>query len=102
MGHLVSELIVEFLPRQVRVVVALVGGFLFVMSVLSLGWTTWRTRGILRRSLGRTVRRGEDTSIKTWMTVSPTDLEAGLRELEQNPFELTKGSSVTERQSGRS
>jgi hypothetical protein len=58
-----------------------------VLTGLSGAWTTWKSRRALRKSLGREIRPGEETSLKTWMSVSSASLEEAGRELEENPFE---------------
>jgi hypothetical protein len=55
--------------------------------VLSGVWTTWRSRRFLGKTLGRKLAKDEESSIKTWLTMSKTDLEAGARKLEHNPFQ---------------
>lgn len=57
------------------------------ISVLSLWWTTVKARRILGESLGRKLRKGEETSLKSWMQASDVSLEIAARELERNPFE---------------
>ena len=57
------------------------------ITVLSLWWTTVKARRILGESLGRKLRKGEETSLKSWMQASDVALETAARELERNPFE---------------
>jgi hypothetical protein len=57
------------------------------ITVLSLWWTTVKARRILGESLGRKLRKGEETSLKSWMQASDVSLEIAARELERNPFE---------------
>jgi len=54
---------------------------------LSLAWTTWKSRQVLGRALGRKLRRGEETSIRSWMEVPSDALDSALRELDKNPFD---------------
>jgi hypothetical protein len=58
-----------------------------VVSVLSLWWTTWKARRILGQSLGRKLRDGEETSLKSWMQVPNATLDSATAELKGNPFE---------------
>ena len=60
----------------------------FAVTGLSLAWTNWKSRRVLRESLGRDVKAGEDTSLRTWMQVSDEKLDSAARELsEGNPFD---------------
>lgn len=61
--------------------------FVLALVALSLGWTSWKSRRALRRSLGRDVRAGEDTSLRTWMSLPSESLKDAARELEDNPFQ---------------
>jgi hypothetical protein len=57
------------------------------ISVLSLWWTTFKARRILGQSLGRKLRKGEETSLRSWMQASDASLESAAQELERNPFD---------------
>jgi hypothetical protein len=57
------------------------------LVVLSLGWTSWKSRRALRKSLGRDARAGEDTSLRTWMALPSESLDAAASDLEDNPFQ---------------
>ena len=57
------------------------------LLMLSVTWTTWKTRQILRRSLGRKLKSGEDSSLRTWMQFSDESLDNASRELERDPFD---------------
>jgi hypothetical protein len=57
------------------------------VSVLSLWWTTVKARRILGEALGRKLRKGEETSLTSWMQASDVSLDIAARELERNPFE---------------
>ena len=63
-----------------------VGLTILALVALSLGWTSWKSRRALRKSLGRDVRAGEDTSLRTWMNLPSESLDAAAKELEDNPF----------------
>ena len=65
----------------------LVGLSILALVALSLGWTSWKSRRALRKSLGRDVRPGEDTSLRTWMGLPSESLQDAARELEDNPFQ---------------
>jgi hypothetical protein len=65
----------------------LVGLSILALVALSLAWTSWKTRRALRKSLGRDVRAGEDTSLRTWMSLPSKSLDDAARELEENPFQ---------------
>jgi hypothetical protein len=54
--------------------------------MLSVTWTTWKTRQILRKSLGRKLRSGEESSLRTWMELSNESLDTANRELARDPF----------------
>ena len=60
---------------------------LLVATLLSLSWTTIKARRILGRALGRKVRKGEETSLRSWMQASDNTLDAANRELDRNPFD---------------
>jgi hypothetical protein len=66
---------------------ASVGLVLVVLVAASSLWTTWKTRHFLRKAMGRKLRNDEETSIKTWMTISDSGLDTITRELQRNPFE---------------
>ena len=54
------------------------------------GWWAVRTaRRTLGRSLGRSVRDGEELSLKVWMEVPPKEIDAAVKELNKNPFNWT-------------
>jgi len=89
-GHIIWELFVHVLPWPAQVVLWVVGTLVFLCAYLSVAWTTWKTRAILRRALGRSVQSGEVTSLRMWMALSDTQLDAAVRELKRNPFELTR------------
>jgi hypothetical protein len=57
-----------------------------VLLMLSVTWTTWKTRQILRKSLGRKLRSGEESSLRTWMELPSESLDNASRELERDPF----------------
>ena len=57
------------------------------ITALSLWWTTVKSRRILRESLGRKLRRGEETSLSSWMQASDASLSRAAKELDRNPFE---------------
>jgi hypothetical protein len=66
---------------------ATVGIVLLILCGGSYVWTTWKTRHLLRNALGRKLRDDEETSIKTWMTISGSGLDETNSELQGNPFE---------------
>ena len=66
---------------------ALIGWTIIAITVLSLWWTTVRARRILGRSLGRKLRSGEVTSLRSWMQASADALDTANRELARNPFD---------------
>ena len=57
-----------------------------ILLMLSVTWTTWKTRQILRKSLGRKLRSGEESSLRTWMQLPNESLDSATRELERDPF----------------
>ena len=57
------------------------------LTALSLCWTTVKARRMLRESLGRKIKRGEETSFKTWTEVPGGALDVAIQELDRNPFE---------------
>jgi hypothetical protein len=61
--------------------------FVLALVVFSLGWTSWKSRRALRKSLGRDARAGEDTSLRTWMSLPSESLDDAARELQDNPFQ---------------
>ena len=60
---------------------------ILALLALSLAWTSWKSRRALRKSLGRDVRAGEDTSLRTWMSLPSESLEEAARDLENNPIQ---------------
>src|SRR5262249_45635326 len=64
----------------------LVGLTIWVLSLLSLWWLTRRSRRILRKSLGRELRPGEDSSLGAWLKLSSEQLESARTELSRDPF----------------
>ena len=66
---------------------ALIPLTVLALVALSLGWTSWKSRRALRKSLGRDVRAGEDTSLRTWMSLPSESLDAAARDLQGNPFQ---------------
>ena len=64
----------------------LIAWIVIVLLLLSVTWTTWKTRQILRKSLGRNLRSGEESSLRTWMELSNQSLDSASRELERDPF----------------
>ena len=79
----------------------LVGLSILALVALSLAWTSWKTRRALRKSLGRDVRAGEDTSLRTWMSLPSKSLDAAARELEENPFQGVLDSMGSKADMGR-
>lgn len=57
------------------------------ITALSLWWTTIKARRILGESFGRKLRKGEETSLTSWMQASEASLEIAAHELERNPVE---------------
>ncbi len=57
------------------------------VTALSLLWTTIKSRRILRAALGRNLRKGEETSLRSWMQASDASLHEASEELERNPFD---------------
>jgi hypothetical protein len=79
----------------------LVGLSILALVALSLAWTSWKTRRALRKSLGRDVRAGEDTSLRTWMNLPSESLDAAAKELEDNPFQNVLDSMGSKADMGR-
>jgi hypothetical protein len=57
------------------------------VTASSLWWTTVKSRRILRQSLGRDLRKDEETSLRSWMQASDASLHKAAEELERNPFD---------------
>ena len=57
------------------------------VTALSLLWTTIKSRRILRDALGRDLRKGEETSLRSWMQASDTSLQKASEELARDPFD---------------
>jgi hypothetical protein len=57
------------------------------VTALSLLWTTIKSRRILRAALGRDLRKGEETSLRSWMQASDASLHRASEELQRNPFD---------------
>ena len=66
---------------------AIVVSTVLALTLLSLWWTTFKSRQIMSRSLGRKLKAGEETSLRSWMEVPEAGLETATTELERNPFE---------------
>jgi hypothetical protein len=66
---------------------AIVGLTVVALTLLSLWWTTFKSRQIMSRSLGRRLKAGEETSLRSWMEVPEAGLETATTELERNPFQ---------------
>jgi hypothetical protein len=83
--NLILELLLSALPEPVETLLTYVGAIagvvMLVVAVVSSARLTWMTRRILRRSLRRPLRGGEETSLTAWMTLSDRDLETGIQEL---------------------
>ena len=59
---------------------------IIALTFLSSWWTTVKSRGILRKSLGRKLRKSEETSLRSWMEVSDDNLDLARTELAKDPF----------------
>ena len=70
---------------------AIVVSTVLALTLLSLWWTTFKSRQIMSRSLGRKLKVGEETSLRSWMEVPESGLETATTELERNPFERIVG-----------
>lgn len=86
--QLLTEFLFYFLPEGVRLTAAILGGIVLVLSSLACAWTTWTSRRILRRALGRAPTAGEELSLRTWMALTQSELDAASRDLKDNPFEI--------------
>lgn len=66
-------------------------GLVVVLAVMGLSswWMTLRARRILGRSLGREIKAGEETSLRTWMSVPDRDLATAADQIGNNPIEKT-------------
>ena len=82
---ILGDLLILQAPEPVRAFLEV--GALCVMAVasVSLAWTSWRVRQIVRKSLGRKPRLGEDTSLNSWMRSPGESLDTANRELAQVP-----------------
>ena len=78
------------IPEPVHTLFAMVGVSVLILALLSLTWMTWTVRRILRQSLGREPRLGEDTSLTGWMRTSSESLDTVNRELARNPFDRAR------------
>ena len=86
--HLLTEFLFHFLPEGVRLTFAILGVIVFVLSGLACAWTAWTSRRILRRALGRVPITGQELSLRTWMALTHSELDAASRDLKNNPFEI--------------
>ena len=66
---------------------AIVAWTVVALTLLSLWWTTFKSRRLMSRSLGRKLKAGEESSLRSWMEVPAAGLESATTELERNPFE---------------
>ena len=78
LGRLIAQI-----PEPLRPVLAVVTVCALTVVVLSLAWSSWRVRQVIRKSLGRDPRLGEDTSLNSWMRASSQSLDTANRELER-------------------
>ena len=62
---------------------AIVVSTVLALTLLSLWWTTFKSRQIMSRSLGRKLKAGEETSLRSWMEVPEAGLETATTELER-------------------
>jgi hypothetical protein len=65
-------------------VYALLSVLWITTAALSLWWTTRNARSFLGHAVGRKLRHDEETSIRTWLTLSGSDLDKATRELQPN------------------
>jgi hypothetical protein len=65
----------------------LIAWCVLAVTALSLLWTTIKSRRILRGALGRKLRKGEETSLASWMQASDASIEQVTEEFRRNPFE---------------
>ena len=65
----------------------LIAWSVLAITALSLWWTTIKSRRILRAGLGRKLRKGEETSLTSWMQTSDATLARASQEFQRNPFE---------------
>lgn len=85
-----------------RLILGVIGLVGLLLAFLSLWWTSYHQRRILRRSLGHSVRQEDETSIKTWMNLRGDQLANAEQELARNPFDrpLEAVEQLGERLSG--
>jgi hypothetical protein len=65
---------------------ALIAAGVLALMALSALWTTIKSRRLLRQSLGREIKPGEEMSLRSWMQVSDRDLESANKALDQDPL----------------
>ena len=55
---------------------AIVAWTVVALTLLSLWWTTFKSRRLMSRSLGRKLKAGEETSLRSWMEYPRQDWRA--------------------------
>src|SRR4051794_40008256 len=58
---------------------------------LSVRWLTRKQRELLAKALGRSVRPGEEDSLKTWLQLPASQLDEVAEQLAKNPFDEIAG-----------
>jgi hypothetical protein len=81
LGHWFLEKTLAQLPAPLRGFVVFVSFSGLIFTAIYLAWTTWTVNRIVRSSLGRNPRLGEDTSLNAWMRASSEALDTANREL---------------------
>jgi hypothetical protein len=71
---------------DLRLIFAISGLAFLVLLALSIHWAKVREREFLKRSLGRSIRPGEEDTLGVWLKVPPDRLDGEVLELEKNPF----------------
>jgi hypothetical protein len=71
---------------------AVIFSIILGLTVLSSWLVTLKSRRILRRSLGRELRAGEESSLKAWMSVPDAALADAPQQIGGNPAERAFGA----------
>ena len=80
-ADLIGHWLVAQIPEPFRGFLEVVVLSGMAVVALSLAWSSWRVRQIIRKSLGRNPRLGEDTSLNSWMRGSRESLDTANHEL---------------------
>jgi len=80
---LITKILAQ-LPAPLRGFVVFAAIAALILTGIYLAWTTWTVSRVLRKSLGRKLRLGEDVSLNSWMRVPTESLDSATRAFESS------------------